>query len=34
MSMEPRRFLEAGDVVRVEIERLGVIEHAIADTVV
>ncbi len=30
MSMDPRRFLEPGDVVRVEIERLGAIEHAVA----
>jgi 2-keto-4-pentenoate hydratase/2-oxohepta-3-ene-1,7-dioic acid hydratase in catechol pathway len=30
MSMEPRRFLESGDVVRIEIERLGAIEHAVA----
>jgi len=30
MSMEPRRFLAPGDVVRIEIERLGAIEHAIA----
>jgi len=30
MSMEPRCFLEASDVVRIEIERLGAIEHAIA----
>jgi acylpyruvate hydrolase len=30
MSMEPRRFLARGDVVRVEIERLGAIEHPIA----
>jgi acylpyruvate hydrolase len=30
MSMDPRRFLESGDVVRIEIERLGAIEHAIA----
>jgi 2-keto-4-pentenoate hydratase/2-oxohepta-3-ene-1,7-dioic acid hydratase in catechol pathway len=30
MSMQPRRFLESGDVVRIEIERLGAIEHAIA----
>lgn len=30
MSMDPRRFLAPGDVVRVEIERLGAIEHAIA----
>lgn len=30
MSMKPRRFLASGDVVRIEIERLGAIEHAIA----
>jgi acylpyruvate hydrolase len=30
MSMDPRRFLSSGDVVRIEIESLGVIEHAIA----
>jgi 2-keto-4-pentenoate hydratase/2-oxohepta-3-ene-1,7-dioic acid hydratase in catechol pathway len=30
MSMDPRRFLASGDVVRIEIERLGAIEHAIA----
>ena len=30
MSMTPRRFLATGDVVRIEIERLGAIEHAIA----
>jgi acylpyruvate hydrolase len=30
MAMDPRRFLEPGDVVRIEIERLGAIEHAIA----
>jgi len=30
MSLDPRRFLESGDVVRIEIESLGVIEHAIA----
>ena len=30
MSMQPRRFLASGDVVRIEIERLGAIEHAIA----
>jgi acylpyruvate hydrolase len=30
MSMDPRRFLEPGDVVRIEIERLGAIEHSIA----
>lgn len=30
MSMDPRRFLASGDVVRIEIESLGAIEHAIA----
>ncbi|MFL5845337.1 MAG: fumarylacetoacetate hydrolase family protein [Solirubrobacteraceae bacterium] len=30
MAMDPRTFLESGDVVRIEIERLGVIEHAVA----
>jgi acylpyruvate hydrolase len=30
MSMEPRRFLSSGDVVRIEIESLGHIEHAVA----
>ena len=30
MAMDPMRFLEPGDVVRIEIERLGAIEHAIA----
>jgi len=30
MSMEPRRFLGSGDVVRIEIESLGHIEHAVA----
>jgi len=30
MAMDPRRFLASGDVVRIEIERLGAIEHAIA----
>ena len=30
MSMDPRRFLQSGDVVRIEIETLGAIEHAIA----
>jgi acylpyruvate hydrolase len=30
MSMETPRFLTSGDVVRIEIERLGSIEHAIA----
>jgi 2-keto-4-pentenoate hydratase/2-oxohepta-3-ene-1,7-dioic acid hydratase in catechol pathway len=30
MGMDPPRFLASGDVVRIEIERLGAIEHAIA----
>ena len=30
MSMDPRRFLASGDTVRIEIDRLGVIEHSIA----
>jgi acylpyruvate hydrolase len=30
MSMSPRQFLTSGDVVRIEIERLGAIEHPIA----
>jgi acylpyruvate hydrolase len=30
MSMDPRTFLESGDVVRIEIESLGAIEHGIA----
>jgi 2-keto-4-pentenoate hydratase/2-oxohepta-3-ene-1,7-dioic acid hydratase in catechol pathway len=30
MGLEPARFLKPGDVVRIEIERLGAIEHAIA----
>ncbi|HWC26173.1 MAG TPA: fumarylacetoacetate hydrolase family protein [Solirubrobacteraceae bacterium] len=30
MSLDPRRFLGSGDVVRIEIESLGAIEHAIA----
>lgn len=30
IGMDPKRFLESGDVVRIEIERLGAIEHAIA----
>jgi 2-keto-4-pentenoate hydratase/2-oxohepta-3-ene-1,7-dioic acid hydratase in catechol pathway len=30
MGLDPPRFLASGDVVRIEIERLGVIEHAIA----
>jgi acylpyruvate hydrolase len=30
MSMDPRQFLGSGDVVRIEIESLGHIEHAVA----
>jgi len=30
MSMDPKQFLNSGDVVRIEIESLGHIEHAIA----
>jgi acylpyruvate hydrolase len=30
MGMDPPQFLESGDVVRVEIESLGSIEHAVA----
>ena len=30
MGMQPPRFLASGDVVRIEIERLGSIEHAVA----
>jgi 2-keto-4-pentenoate hydratase/2-oxohepta-3-ene-1,7-dioic acid hydratase in catechol pathway len=30
MAMDPMRFLASGDVVRIEIESLGAIEHAIA----
>jgi acylpyruvate hydrolase len=29
MAMDPPRFLQAGDVVRIEIERLGSIEHPV-----
>jgi acylpyruvate hydrolase len=29
MALDPPRFLAPGDVVRIEIERLGVIEHAV-----
>jgi 2-keto-4-pentenoate hydratase/2-oxohepta-3-ene-1,7-dioic acid hydratase in catechol pathway len=29
MGLDPPRFLQSGDVVRIEIERLGVIEHAV-----
>jgi acylpyruvate hydrolase len=31
MAMDPPQFLQAGDVVRVEIERLGAIEHRVED---
>jgi acylpyruvate hydrolase len=30
MGLDPPRFLASGDVVRIEIERLGAIEHTIA----
>lgn len=30
MGLDPPRFLQSGDVVRVEIERIGAIEHSIA----
>jgi len=30
MAMDPPRFLSSGDVVRIEIEGLGAIEHAVA----
>jgi 2-keto-4-pentenoate hydratase/2-oxohepta-3-ene-1,7-dioic acid hydratase in catechol pathway len=30
MAMDPRQFLASGDVVRVEVESLGVIEHVVA----
>jgi 2-keto-4-pentenoate hydratase/2-oxohepta-3-ene-1,7-dioic acid hydratase in catechol pathway len=30
MAMDPRVFLASGDVVRIEIESLGVIEHPVA----
>jgi 2-keto-4-pentenoate hydratase/2-oxohepta-3-ene-1,7-dioic acid hydratase in catechol pathway len=30
MGMQPPQFLASGDVVRIEIERLGAIEHAVA----
>jgi 2-keto-4-pentenoate hydratase/2-oxohepta-3-ene-1,7-dioic acid hydratase in catechol pathway len=29
MGFDPPRFLQSGDVVRIEVERLGVIEHAV-----
>jgi 2-keto-4-pentenoate hydratase/2-oxohepta-3-ene-1,7-dioic acid hydratase in catechol pathway len=30
MSLDPPQFLKPGDVIRIEIERLGAIEHAVA----
>jgi 2-keto-4-pentenoate hydratase/2-oxohepta-3-ene-1,7-dioic acid hydratase in catechol pathway len=30
MSLDPPQFLKSGDVIRVEIDRLGSIEHAVA----
>jgi 2-keto-4-pentenoate hydratase/2-oxohepta-3-ene-1,7-dioic acid hydratase in catechol pathway len=30
MALDPPRFLDSGDVVRIEIECLGAIEHAVA----
>jgi acylpyruvate hydrolase len=30
MALDPPRYLESGDVVRIEIERLGAIEHPVA----
>ena len=30
MALDPPRWLASGDVVRIEIERLGAIEHAVA----
>ncbi len=30
VAMDPRQFLQSGDVVRIEIESLGSIEHAVA----
>jgi 2-keto-4-pentenoate hydratase/2-oxohepta-3-ene-1,7-dioic acid hydratase in catechol pathway len=30
MALDPPQFLGSGDVVRIEIERLGSIEHAVA----
>jgi acylpyruvate hydrolase len=30
MGLDPPQFLHSGDVVRIEIERLGYIEHAVA----
>ena len=30
MALDPPRYLQPGDVIRIEIERLGAIEHAVA----
>jgi len=30
MAMDPPRWLQSGDTVRIEIESLGVIEHSVA----
>jgi acylpyruvate hydrolase len=30
MALDPPRFLQSGDVVRIEVERLGSIEHSVA----
>jgi 2-keto-4-pentenoate hydratase/2-oxohepta-3-ene-1,7-dioic acid hydratase in catechol pathway len=30
MALDPPQFLRSGDVIRIEIERLGAIEHAVA----
>ena len=30
MALDPPQFLTSGDVVRIEIEQLGAIEHSIA----
>jgi 2-keto-4-pentenoate hydratase/2-oxohepta-3-ene-1,7-dioic acid hydratase in catechol pathway len=30
MGLDPPQFLKSGDVIRIEIERLGAIEHAVA----
>jgi 2-keto-4-pentenoate hydratase/2-oxohepta-3-ene-1,7-dioic acid hydratase in catechol pathway len=29
MALDPPQFLQSGDVVRIEIERLGAIEHSV-----
>jgi 2-keto-4-pentenoate hydratase/2-oxohepta-3-ene-1,7-dioic acid hydratase in catechol pathway len=30
MAMDPPQFLQSGDVIRIEIESLGSIEHPVA----